>query len=214
MLRAKLNLSYCWLLASLLLVTPFSYAEKAYFAGGCFWCMEKPYEKIDGVNEVVSGFTGGEVQNPTYDGDHEGHYEAIEVDYDPQKVSYQELLVAYWKNIDPFDAGGQFCDRGDAYRAAIFFTDEQQKQEAELSKQSYSELIASIDPALKVVTPVLPATQFWPVKEYHQNYYKKRPIRYRFFRSRCGRDSRLNEIADLVETAESPLDQKNSYRYK
>ncbi|MBT8139406.1 MAG: peptide-methionine (S)-S-oxide reductase MsrA [Gammaproteobacteria bacterium] len=162
----------------------------AYFAGGCFWCMEADFEKIDGVDQVVSGFTGGTLANPTYDGKHEGHYEAIKVRYNPDSVSYQQLLQLYWRNVDPFDADGQFCDRGDSYRAAIFYANKQQRALAEASKLT----IASEFPSQSVITPILEVTEFWPVKEYHQDYYKKRSLKYNFFRWRCGRDKRLKEI--------------------
>ncbi len=170
-------------------------AAKAYFAGGCFWCMEKPYEQLDGVNEVISGFTGGDLPNPTYKGDHSGHFEAIEVDYDPEVISYEELLVEYWKNIDPFDDGGQFCDRGFSYRAALFYSTEDEKTLASQSKRALQAQLDDRGLRATIVTPVLPVTQFWPVEEYHQNYYKKNPIRYRIYRTGCGRDKRLREVA-------------------
>lgn len=163
---------------------------KAYFAGGCFWCMEADFEKLEGVHEVVSGFTGGTLQNPTYDGDHSGHYETVEISYDPAAISYQQLLDVYWRSIDPFDAEGQFCDRGDSYRAAIFFSNATERNLASSSKAAVDALFAG----QKVVTPVLAVTDFWPVKEYHQDYYKKRTMRYKYFRWRCGRDARLKDI--------------------
>ena len=168
-------------------------ADKAVFAGGCFWCMEADFEKLDGVNSVVSGFTGGTAKNPTYEGDHTGHYEAVEVDYDPDKVSYQQLLDYYWVHIDPFDARGQFCDKGPTYLSAIFVANEKQRQLAEQSRQK----VVAQFPDKKVITPILPASTFYPVKgkeSYHQDYYKNNPIRYKFYRYSCGRDSRLEEI--------------------
>jgi len=168
-------------------------AESAIFAGGCFWCMESDFEKVEGVSDVVSGFTGGTVKNPTYNGDHTGHYEAVRVTYDPKKVSYKELLDYYWVNIDPFDGGGQFCDRGSSYRSAIFVADEEQKR---LAEESRKRVVAEF-PDMKVVTPILPATTFYPIKgeeSYHQDFYKKSPLRYKFYRYSCGRDQRLKEI--------------------
>lgn len=168
-------------------------AESAIFAGGCFWCMESDFEKVEGVSDVVSGFTGGTAKNPTYNGDHTGHYEAVRVTYDPKKVSYKELLDYYWVNIDPFDGGGQFCDRGPSYRSAIFVADEEQKRLAEASRKR----VVAQFPDMKVVTPILPATTFYPIKgeeSYHQDYYKKNPIRYKFYRYSCGRDQRLKAI--------------------
>lgn len=165
-------------------------ADQAVFAGGCFWCMEAEYQELDGVTSVVSGFTGGTLQNPTYKGDHSGHYEAVLVDYDPDQISYAQLLDIYWKNIDPFDARGQFCDKGESYRAAIFVADTEQRQLAEAS----FERVEAQFPDRQVVTEILPTGQFWPVEDYHQDYYLKNRIRYKFYRSRCGRDQRLAEI--------------------
>jgi len=174
---------------------PFSYAmaEEAIFAGGCFWCMEADFEKLDGVSEVISGFTGGEIENPTYNGNHEGHYEAVRVIYDPDVVSYEDLLDHYWVNIDPFDDEGQFCDKGHSYLSAIFVADERQRRLAEASREE----VVNRFPDKQVVTPILEASTFWPiegVESYHQDYYKKSPLRYKFYRFSCGRDSRLEEI--------------------
>lgn len=166
---------------------------KAIFAGGCFWCMESDFEKLDGVTAVVSGFTGGTLKNPTYNGNHAGHYEAVEVTYDPAKVSYQQLLDHYWVNIDPFDDGGQFCDRGHSYLAAIFVASESQRISAEASKRE----VVKMFPGQKVVTPILDASTFYPIKgeeSYHQDFYKKSPVRYKYYRWNCGRDQRLKEI--------------------
>jgi len=168
-------------------------ADKAVLAGGCFWCMESDFEKLKGVTDVVSGFTGGTIKNPTYNGNHKGHYEAVEITYDPDKVSYKELLDHYWVNIDPFDARGQFCDKGHSYLSAIFVANETEKKLAEASRKK----VVAQFPDKKVVTPILPASTFYPIKgneSYHQNYYKNNPIRYSFYRSRCGRDDRLEEI--------------------
>jgi peptide-methionine (S)-S-oxide reductase len=168
-------------------------AEKATFAGGCFWCMESDFEKLEGVTDVISGFTGGTLKNPTYQGNHQGHYEAVEITYDPEKVSYEELLAHYWVNIDPFDAKGQFCDKGHSYLSAIFVANEMERKLAESSRMK----VVSQFPAQKVVTPILDASVFYPIKgkeSYHQDYYKNNPIRYKFYRYNCGRDKRLNEI--------------------
>ena len=170
-----------------------AFAAKTILAGGCFWCMESDFEKLDGVSDVISGFTGGTLENPTYDGNHEGHYEAVEITYDPQKLSYQQLLDYYWVNIDPFDDGGQFCDRGPSYRAAIFVANEEERSMAEKSREK----VQAMFPDQKILTPILPATTFWPIKgdeSYHQDYYKNYPVRYKYYRWRCGRDQRLEEI--------------------
>jgi len=181
------------LLAGMLMFVSSAMADKAVFAGGCFWCMESDFEKLDGVTDVISGFTGGTLKNPTYDGDHEGHYEAVEVSYDPNKISYQALLDHYWVNIDPFDARGQFCDKGHSYLSAIFVANAEQRQ---LAEQSRLKVVKQF-PEQKVVTPILAASTFYPIKgaeSYHQDYYKNNPIRYRFYRLNCGRDARLKEI--------------------
>ena len=168
-------------------------ADKAVFAGGCFWCMESDFEKLDGVTDVISGFTGGTVKNPTYSGNHDGHYEAVEVTYDPSKVSYKQLLDYYWVHIDPFDARGQFCDKGHSYLSAIFVANDNERK---LATQSRANVVRSF-PNQKVITPILDASIFYPIKgseSYHQDYYKNNPIRYRFYRLSCGRDSRLEDI--------------------
>ena len=168
-------------------------ADKTILAGGCFWCMESDFEKLEGVTDVVSGFTGGTLKNPTYKGNHEGHYEAVEITYDPDKVSYKQLLEHYWVNIDPFDPEGQFCDKGTSYLSAIFVANETEKKIAEQSKKEVIEKF----PQNKVVTPILNASIFYPIKgaeSYHQNYYKNNPIRYKAYRWNCGRDKRLKEI--------------------
>ena len=168
-------------------------ADKAVFAGGCFLCMGSDFEKLPGVTDVISGFTGGTLKNPTYNGNHDGHYEAVEVTYDPDKVSYQQLLDHYWVNIDPFDARGQFCDKGPSYLSAIFVANDSQRTLAEASRKKVIERF----PNRKVVTPVLEASVFYPIKgeeSYHQDYYKNSPVRYKFYRWNCGRDQRLREI--------------------
>jgi len=166
---------------------------KAIFAGGCFWCMEPPFEKLDGVISVTSGFTGGQVPNPTYDqvsAGGTGHAEAVEIIYDPRKISYQELLNVFWRQINPTDAGGQFVDRGNQYRSAIFTLDAEQQRLAEESKRK---LAASGRFDQPIVTEIVPATAFYPAEEYHQDYYKKNPLRYKFYRYRSGRDDFLEK---------------------
>ena len=180
-------------LAGILLYVSNVSAGTAVFAGGCFWCMESDFEKLDGVSDVISGFTGGTMVNPTYRGDHVGHYEAIQVTYDPDNVSYQQLLDHYWVNVDPFDAKGQFCDKGPSYLSAIFVANEDERQLAEQSRQKVVEQFSDN----KVITPILSAAIFYPIKgdeSYHQDYYKNNPVRYNFYRYSCGRDARLKEI--------------------
>jgi peptide-methionine (S)-S-oxide reductase len=181
------------MLSGFLVVTSDAAADKAVFAGGCFWCMESDFEKLKGVTNVVSGFTGGSLKNPTYRGNHKGHYEAIEVTYDPEKVSYADLLEHYWVNIDPFDARGQFCDKGFSYLSAIFVGNEKEKMQAEASLKKVVEQF----PGKNVVTPVLKTSTFYPIKgeeSYHQNYAENNPVRYNYYRWNCGRDQRLKEI--------------------
>ena len=168
-------------------------ADKAVLAGGCFWCMESDFEKLPGVTDVVSGFTGGTLANPTYNGSHNGHVEAVEITYDSDKVNYKQLLDHYWVNIDPFDDQGQFCDRGASYRSAIFVANDAERTIAEASKKE----IEAKFPDQEVVTPILTATTFWPIRgdeSYHQDYYKKNPYRYKLYRWNCGRDQRLQYI--------------------
>jgi peptide-methionine (S)-S-oxide reductase len=162
----------------------------AMFAGGCFWCMESAYQGQDGVSDVVSGFTGGSIANPTYKGDHTGHFEAVQVTYDPSIVSYQQLLDLYWVNVDPLDNAGQFCDKGPSYRSAIFPGTE---QEQALAEQSLASVVDRFAPD-KVYTEIRPASTFWPVEEYHQDYYLKNPVRYKYYRWNCGRDQRLKQL--------------------
>jgi peptide-methionine (S)-S-oxide reductase len=168
-------------------------ADKAILAGGCFWCMEADFDKLPGVTDVVSGFTGGALEDPTYNGNHEGHYEAVEISYDPQKVNYRQLLDYYWVHIDPFDPGGQFCDRGHSYLSAIFVANDGERKIAEDSKRQ----VAAQFSGQTVVTPILDATTFYPIKgeeSYHQDFYKNNPVRYKYYRWNCGRDQRLKEI--------------------
>ncbi len=186
----------------IVLLGPFMFAgvsseiknEKATFAGGCFWCMEPPFEKMDGVKEVISGYTGGHKVNPTYkevSADTTGHVEAVEVIYDPAKVTYENLLDVFWKQIDPTDKGGQFVDRGSSYRTAIFYHNDKQKQLAEKSRADLERSGIYDNP---VVTGIVPASVFYRAEEYHQDYYKKNPIRYKFYRYNSGRDQYLKKI--------------------
>ncbi|MDO6488387.1 peptide-methionine (S)-S-oxide reductase MsrA [Colwellia sp. 6_MG-2023] len=178
---------------SLLFYTSIANADKAILAGGCFWCMESDFEKLPGVTSVVSGFTGGKIKNPTYQGDHRGHYEAVEITYDPEKVSYQGILDHFWVNIDPFDAKGQFCDKGSSYLSAIFVANDHERTLAEQTKKA----VVAKFPNQTVVTPILTASTFYPIKgaeSYHQDFYKKSPVRYNAYRWGCGRDKRLQEI--------------------
>ena len=181
------------LMLGMLLPLSNAMAEKAVFAGGCFWCMESDFEKLNGVKSVISGFTGGVIKDPVYNGNHKGHYEAVEIEYDASKVSYKELLQYYWVNIDPFDNRGQFCDKGSSYLSAIFVSSEKQKVLAEQSRQK----VVDQFPKKIVVTPILKASIFYPIKgneSYHQDYYKNNPVRYKYYRWSCGRDQRLKEI--------------------
>ena len=165
---------------------------RATFAGGCFWCMEPPFDKLDGVVSTTSGYTGGRTLNPTYEQvstGKTGHTEAVEVLYDPRKVTYSQLLDVFWRNIDPLTANAQFCDTGSQYRAGIFAHDETQRRLAEETKRAVAERLGK-----PVVTEVAAAARFWPAEEYHQDYYKKNPLRYRLYRASCGRDQRLEAI--------------------
>ena len=164
----------------------------ATFAGGCFWCMEPPYDEIDGVLSTISGYIGGTKKNPTYEQvttGTTGHAEAVQVAYDPSKVSYEKLLDVFWRNIDPLTANAQFCDHGSQYRSAIFYHDETQKRLAEKSKESVQRRFKQ-----PVVTEIVRATEFYPAEDYHQDYYKKNSIRYKVYRYGCGRDQRLEEL--------------------
>jgi peptide-methionine (S)-S-oxide reductase len=164
----------------------------ATFAAGCFWCVEPPYDKLEGVVSTTSGYTDGSVPGVTYSqitSGGTGHTEAVQVIYDPAKVSYETLLDTFWRNVDPLDAGGQFCDRGDAYRPAIFTHDADQAQLASASKEALAGRFEQ-----PIVVDIKPATAFWVAEEYHQDYYLKNPYRYSFYRSRCGRDARLDDL--------------------
>jgi peptide-methionine (S)-S-oxide reductase len=165
---------------------------RATFAGGCFWCMEPPFDKLDGVISTTSGYTAGRTENPTYEqvsAGTTGHTEAVEVVYDPHRVTYAQLLEVFWRNIDPLTADRQFCDVGSQYRAGIYTHDETQRRLAEESKRAVAQRLKK-----PVVTEIAAASKFWPAEEYHQDYYMKNPVRYNLYRAGCGRDKRLEAI--------------------
>jgi peptide-methionine (S)-S-oxide reductase len=167
---------------------------KATFAGGCFWCMEPPYDKLPGVISTTSGYMGGAKRHPTYEEvstGTTGHTEVVQVVYDPAKVSYEKLLEVFWRNIDPTVRDRQFCDVGSQYRTAIFYHGDEQKRLAEASRAALEKSKPFKAP---IVTPVQAAGDFWPAEDYHQDYYKKNPVRYKYYRTGCGRDERLKEL--------------------
>ena len=181
--------------------------EKATFAGGCFWCMEKPFEKLSGVASVTSGYAGGTNKNPTYKNySAYGHIEVVEILYDPTMVSYEKLLDVFWRQVDPTDPGGQFVDRGRAYSTGIFYHDEEQKRLAEISKADMDSS-GIFDKA--IVTPIVPAKQFYAAEDYHQDYYKENPLRYKYYRSRSGRDQFLDKTwkneGDMMKESKKDL---------
>lgn len=166
--------------------------EKAVFAGGCFWCVESDLEKLEGVMDVLSGYSGGSGLNPMYKNyDEMGYLEAVEVTYDPSQITYVQLLDEFWKKIDPTDAGGQFCDRGPAYRPAVFYKDEEHKKLIEQSKEKLEKSGKFQKP---ISVELIMASSFYPAEEYHQDYYKKNPLKYKFYRFNCGRDQFLEKI--------------------
>lgn len=187
------------LLASLIALLALAPAQAqtravAIFAGGCFWCMEPPFDKLDGVLATTSGYIGGTKADPTYEqvtSGRTGHYEALQVEYDPARVSYQQLLDVFWRNIDPLDASGQFCDKGPQYRSGIFALDDSQRAAAEASKAA---LEKSGKLPGRIVTEILPATKFYPAEAYHQDYYRKNSASYTYYRWSCGRDRRLERL--------------------
>jgi peptide-methionine (S)-S-oxide reductase len=192
LLMAIMGLSF--ILISVAMVTAATNLEKATFAGGCFWCMEHPFDELPGVVSVTSGYTGGQKKNPTYEevsAGTTGHAEAVQIIYDPAKVSYEKLLSVFWHNIDPTVRDRQFCDVGNQYRSGIFYHNEEQQRLARQSKSQLEKVKTFREP---VVTEIVQATEFYPAEEYHQHYYKKNPIRYKFYRTSCGRDRRLKEL--------------------
>ena len=184
------------------LVSPLAMAQEkatAIFAGGCFWCVEADFDKVDGVLETISGYTGGTTENPSYEdvtyGD-TGHYEAVRITYDPTVVDYPALVDHFFRTVDPTDAGGQFCDRGDSYRTAVFVDGQEQREAAEAALEDAK---AALDE--EVVTPILDAAPFYEAEMYHQDYYKRKPLRYRYYRYSCGRDARVAEVWGEAEPA-------------
>ncbi|GLQ07740.1 peptide-methionine (S)-S-oxide reductase MsrA [Sneathiella chinensis] len=192
MLTRPVSLAALLIAATLAGKTTFAEAplEVATFAGGCFWCVEKDFEHVDGVISAVSGYTGGQMPNPTYR-NHGNHIEAVRITFDPSRVSYQALLDVFWRSVDPTDDGGQFCDRGNSYRTAIFANSPEQKRQAQASKAA---LEASSRLPAPIVTPVRDAGLWTDAEEYHQDYYLKNPIRYKFYRFNCGRDARIRDL--------------------
>jgi peptide-methionine (S)-S-oxide reductase len=169
-------------------------AARATFAGGCFWCMEAPFDKVSGVISTTSGYAGGSVENPTYEqvsAGVTGHAEVVQVVYDPDEVAYEELLEVFWRNIDPLDGGGQFCDRGRQYRTAVFYEGPEQKTAAEASRRRLQE---SGQLSGRIVTEITPLEAFYPAEDYHQDFYRRNPERYMRYRAGCGRDRRLKEL--------------------
>jgi peptide-methionine (S)-S-oxide reductase len=174
---------------------PVASVARATFAGGCFWCMETAFEGLPGVQSVVSGYTGGSQQDPSYEqvsSGSTGHAESVQITYDPRRITYAELLDLFWHNIDPTQSNGQFCDHGAQYRSAIFYADGTEKRLAEASKRK----LESTPQRFKspIVTQIVAATRFWPAEEYHQDFYRKDPVRYETYRTGCGRDRRLVEL--------------------
>jgi peptide-methionine (S)-S-oxide reductase len=175
-------------------VTAATNLEKATFAGGCFWCMEHPFDEIPGVVSVTPGYTGGQKKSPTYEevsAGGTGHAESVQIVYDPARVTYEKLLDVFWHNIDPVAKDRQFCDTGHQYRSAIFYHDEEQHRLALQSKALLEKNKTFKEP---VATEIVQATEFYPAEDYHQHYYKKNPIRYKYYRTTCGRDKRLKEL--------------------
>lgn len=193
-LTVALLLVGTWNVQSTVLAAADTVSGKAYFAGGCFWCMEEVFEKVEGVLSATSGYMGGAVSNPTYEevsAGRTGHTESVEVVYDPAKVNYQKLLDAFWRNVDPITPNAQFCDHGNQYRSAIFFRTDEEKRASDSSKQAIEQSRRFKEP---IVTQIVMAPQFYPAEEYHQDFYKKNPIRYKLYKYNCGRAQRLEEL--------------------
>lgn len=168
--------------------TAFAATKSAYFAGGCFWCIEKDFEHVKGVKEVTSGYQGGTIENPTYQ-NHPDYIEAVKIDYDPNVVSYEELLKIFFRTVDPTDPGGQFCDRGYAYTTAIFAGDDTELQAANQAKLEAGDALGQ-----SIATKIRDFAKFWDAEGYHQNYYKKNPVRYKYYRFRCGRNQTVQAL--------------------
>ncbi len=191
-------------LAGIMATTSYAQEQTATFAGGCFWCSESDFEKLDGVIAVTSGYIGGHLKNPTYkevSSGKTGHTEGVQIIFDSQKVSYSTLLEYFWKSIDPIDAGGQFCDRGQQYRSEIFYHDKKQREAAEKSRQALDQ---NANLGAPVATKITAASTFYPAEDYHQDYYLKNPLRYKYYRWGCGRDKRLEELWGTVAEENKP----------
>ena len=169
----------------------FAESQEAIFAGGCFWCLEHDLEKVDGVVSVESGYSGGDLINPTYE-NHSGHKEVVKVIFDSEIISYKDLLKQYWVNIDPFDNQGQFCDRGDSYKPVIFISNEEQERDAKESQRNIS--VALNIPLDQLKVDIIDAKTFWPAENYHQDFAVRNPLKYNFYRTSCGRDNRLKKV--------------------
>lgn len=182
------------ILLQLLIVFPLRVSadsEEAIFAGGCFWCLEHDLEKIDGVFSAESGYSGGDLINPTYE-NHSGHQEAVKISFDSNIISYKELLNQYWLNIDPFDNKGQFCDRGDSYKPVIFTSNQEQERAA---KESQKNIAVGLDiPLDQLKVEIIDSKSFWIAEDYHQDFADKNPLKYNFYRTSCGRDNRLKKV--------------------
>ena len=182
------------ILLQLLIACPlqaFAESEEAIFAGGCFWCLEHDLEKLDGVVSAESGYSGGDLINPTYQ-DHSGHQEVVKVNFDSDIISYKELLKQYWINIDPFDNNGQFCDRGDSYKPVIFTSNQEQKRDAKESQETIS--VGLNIPLEQLKVDIVESKVFWLAENYHQDFAVKNPLKYNFYRTSCGRDNRLKKV--------------------
>ncbi|HUI25018.1 MAG TPA: peptide-methionine (S)-S-oxide reductase MsrA [Candidatus Kryptonia bacterium] len=181
-------------LSSRAIASDTSKTATATFAGGCFWCMQPPFETLDGVLSTTVGYTGGQTKNPTYEevsAGGTGHAESVQIVFDPQRISYDKLLDVFWHNVDPLTPDAQFCDHGHQYRSAIFYHDETQRRLAEESKRRLEESKRFAQP---IVTEIVAATEFYPAEEYHQKYHEKNPVHYKYYRWSCGRDHRLKEL--------------------
>jgi peptide-methionine (S)-S-oxide reductase len=179
-----------------------STTRTAVFAGGCFWCMEKPFDALPGVTSTTAGYSGGRTVNPSYEevsSGGTGHIEVVQITYDAARVSYAKLLDVFWRNVDPFDGGGQFCDRGSQYRAAVFVANEEERRAAAASKLALEQRFGR-----KLATTIESAAPFYAAEDYHQNYYEKNPLRYRYYRGGCGRDRRLEAVWGAEARGENP----------
>lgn len=176
------------LLSTTFMPSAFAETKSAIFAGGCFWCVESDFDKVKGVVATTSGYSGGDLANPTYE-NHEGHREVVKIDYDPAVVSYDQLLNVFFRSVDPTDGQGQFCDKGFAYTTAVFAANDEELSKAKAAADDAGKILKQ-----PIATQVEPAKQFWSAEDYHQNYYKENPIRYKYYRNACGRDDRIKEL--------------------